>query len=237
MTADALASGTVTFLFSDIEGSTRLEQAVGTARYAQLRERHREIMRSAFAAHGGVEQGTEGDSFFVVFNSAPEAVAASIEAQRALADEPWPDDASVRVRIGLHSGEAELAGGNLVGLDINRAARIAAAAHGEQIVVSDATRALVANRLPNGARLIDLGAVKLKDLPQAERLAQITCDGLRETFPPLQTADTYPSNLPTQLTTFVGRDNELNEAAGLLEGSRLLTLTGPGGTGKTRMSL
>ena len=237
MTASPLPSGTVTFLFSDIEGSTRLEQEVGTARYAELRERHRQILRTAFEAHDGVEQGTEGDSFFVVFGSAPEAVVAAIEGQRALAAEPWPPDAPVRVRMGLHSGEAELVGGSLVGLDINRAARIAAVAHGGQIVVSDTTRVLVSDRLPAGARLKDLGAVKLKDLSEPVRLAQLTSDGLRETFPPLRTDDGYPTNLPTQLTTFIGRDAELDEAAALLDGARLLTLTGPGGTGKTRMSL
>ena len=130
MTATTPTSGTVTFLFTDIEGSTRLEQQVGTDRYAALRERHREILREAFLVHGGAEQSTEGDSFFVVFGSAREAVAAAIEAQRALATEPWPDDAPVRVRMGLHSGEAGMAGGTLVGLDINRAARIAAVAYG-----------------------------------------------------------------------------------------------------------
>jgi predicted ATPase/class 3 adenylate cyclase len=237
MTATPPPSGTVTFLFTDIEGSTRLEQQIGTARYAELRERHRELLRAAFDAHGGTEQGTEGDSFFVVFGSAREAVEAAIEAQRALKTEPWPDGAMVRVRMGLHSGEAELAGGSLVGIDINRAARIAAAAHGEQILLSDATRALVASYLPTHARLRDLGGVRLKDLAQAEHLTQVTADGLQQDFPPPRVADGHPSNLPTQLTTFVGRDDELEEAARLLETTRVLTLTGPGGTGKTRLSL
>jgi predicted ATPase/class 3 adenylate cyclase len=231
------ASGTVTFLFTDIEGSTRLEQQVGTPRYAELRERHREILREAFTAHDGNEQGTDGDSFFVVFSSARAAVAAAVAAQRRLAAEPWPDGQTVRVRIGIHSGEAELAGGSLVGLDINRAARIAAVGHGGQILVSEATRALVETHLPPDVRLRDLGAFRLKDLLGPEHVVQVETDDLPRDFPPLRTPDARPNNLPTQLTTFIGRDAELDEAARLLSSARLLTLTGPGGTGKTRLSL
>ncbi len=231
------AVGTATFLFSDIEGSTSLEERVGTARYAELRERHRTLLRASFDAHGGDEQGTEGDSFFVVFASAREALAAAVEGQRAIATEPWPEDASIRVRMGLHSGEAGMAGGSLVGLDVNRAARIAAAGHGGQIVASDATRALVANALPPGVSLRELGEYRLRDLLAPERLFQVEGDGLPAEFPKLRTPDTRPNNLPTQLTTFVGRDDELAEARRLFETTRLLTMTGPGGTGKTRLSL
>jgi predicted ATPase/class 3 adenylate cyclase len=227
----------VTFLFTDIEGSTRLEQEVGTERYGGLRERHRELLRAAFEAHGGLEQGTEGDSFFVVFPSARAAVAAAVDAQRALAAESWPSDAPVRVRMGLHSGEASLAGGSLVGLDINRTNRISAAAHGGQILASDATRALVTGSLPPGIELRDLGEFRLRDLLAPERLVQVSADDLASAFPPPRTLDVRPNNLPTQLTTFVGRQEELETAAGLLERARLLTLTGPGGTGKTRLSL
>jgi predicted ATPase/class 3 adenylate cyclase len=237
MTASPAPSGTVTFLFTDIEGSTRLEQQVGTARYGTLRERHRELLRTAFAAHGGAEQSTEGDSFFVVFDSAREAVSAAIEGQRALAAESWPEEAQVRVRMGLHSGEAGVAGGTLVGLDINRAARIAAAAHGGQILVSDATRALVSGVLPDDIHLHDLGEHRLRDLAGPERLVQLDADDLLETFPAVRSLDARPNNLPTQLTTFVGRERELGEALALLQRTRLLTLTGPGGTGKTRLSL
>jgi len=237
MTATTPTSGTVTFLFTDIEGSTRLEQQVGTERYAALRERHREILRSAFLVHGGAEQSTEGDSFFVVFGSAREAVAAAIEAQRALATEPWPDDAPVRVRMGLHSGEAGMAGGTLVGLDINRAARIAAVAHGGQVLVSDATRALVSAGLPEDVHLRDLGEHRLRDLAGPERLVQLDADDLPGQFPAVRSLDARPNNLPTQLTTFVGRERELAEALELLLRTRLLTMTGPGGTGKTRLSL
>jgi predicted ATPase/class 3 adenylate cyclase len=237
MNAGSAPRGTVTFLFSDIEGSTRLEQQVGTARYAELRERHRAILRAAFTAHGGAEQSTEGDSFFVVFDSARDAVAAAIDAQRALAAEAWPDGAAVLVRMGLHSGEATVAGDSLVGLDINRAARIAAVAHGGQVVVSDATRALVAGSLPDDLRVLDLGEHRLRDLAVAERLTQLSADGLPADFPPIRSLDSRPNNLPTQLTTFVGRERELHEALELLGRSRLLTMTGPGGTGKTRLSL
>ena len=232
-----IASGTFAFLFSDIEGSTRLEQQIGTARYGVLRERHRAILREAFSAHDGIEQGTEGDSFFVVFASARAAVAAAIDAQRRLAGEPWPDGDVIRVRIGIHSGEAEVVGGSLVGLDINRAARIAAVGHGGQILISDTTRALVQAHLPADVRLRDLGAYRLKDLLGPEHVIQVDADDLPRDFPPLRSPDVRPNNLPTQLTTFVGRAAELEEAAQLLAGTRLLTLTGPGGTGKTRLSL
>jgi predicted ATPase/class 3 adenylate cyclase len=237
MPSEPLPGGTVTFLFSDIEGSTRIEQATGTARYAELRERHREILRAAFAAHGGIEQGTEGDSFFVVFRSAREAVAAAVEGQRAIVEEPWPDDAAIRVRMGLHSGEAGLAGGSLVGIDINRAARIAAVANGGQILISDATRALVGGEVAGDLYLRDLGEHRLRDLAAPERLTQVDADGLPSEFRVLRSLDARPNNLPTQLTTFVGRERELGEAQEALARTRLLTMTGPGGTGKTRLSL
>jgi predicted ATPase/class 3 adenylate cyclase len=231
------SGGTRTFLFSDIEGSTRLEQELGTARYAALRERHRELLRKAFKANGGIEQGTEGDSFFVVFPSARSGLVAAVEAQRALVAEPWPDGASVRVRMGLHAGEAALVGGSLVGLDVNRAARIAATGSGGQVVVSDAIRSLVAGDLPAGVTLRPLGSHRLRDLRDPEPLAQVVAEGLPDTFPPLRSVDARPNNLPTQLTSFVGRETELAEAGGLLANNRLVTLTGPGGTGKTRLSL
>ncbi|MBI3750899.1 MAG: adenylate/guanylate cyclase domain-containing protein, partial [Chloroflexi bacterium] len=211
-----MSSGTRTFLFTDIEGSTRLEQEIGTARYADIRERHRELLRGAFTANGGIEQGTEGDSFFVVFPSAPSGLAAAIAAQRALAAEAWPDGVQVRVRMGLHAGEAELVGGSLIGLDVNRAARIAATANGGQIVVSDAVRSLVAGDLAADVSLRPLGNHRLKDLRDPEPLAQVVAVGLLETFPPLRSVDARPNNLPTQLTSFVGRDTEVAEAGRLL---------------------
>ena len=230
-------AGTLTFLFSDIEGSTRLEQTLGTAAYATLLERHRELLRAAFAAHGGLEQGTEGDSFFVVFSSAGAALAAAVQAQRALSAEPWPVDAEIRVRMGVNVGEATKTGGSLVGLAINRAARIAAAGHGGQIVVSEAVRSLVGPDLPDGVALRSLGSHRLKDLGEPQPLLQVEAEGLTLEFPPLRSLDARPNNLPTQLTSFVGRERELAEAGALLSANRLVTLTGPGGTGKTRLSL
>lgn len=235
--APTVPTGIVTCLFSDIEGSTRLEQDVGTAAYRDILERHRVLLRSAFAGHGGHEQGTEGDSFFVIFSAVDAAVAAAADAQRALAAEPWPDGRAVHVRMGLHTGEIESTGSDVVGLAINRAARIASAAHGGQVLLSETTRALVAEGLPDGVALRDLGEHRLKDLRAPERLTQLVVDGLPDVFPPPRTLDARPNNLPTQLTTFVGRDREVNEASALVDTTRLLTLTGPGGTGKTRLSL
>jgi predicted ATPase/class 3 adenylate cyclase len=231
------SGGTISFLFSDIEGSTRLELEVGTERYATLLERHREILREAWAAHGGVERGTEGDSFFVTFERASSAVASAIAGQRGLTAEPWPADAQIRVRMGIHTGEPEYSGGGIVGFDINQAARIAAVAHGGQILMSESTRGLAAPHLPPEVHLRDLGAFRLKDLLAPIHLVQVIVDGLPSEFPAPRTPDAHPNNLPTQLTTFVGRDAELDEAAELLASTRLLTLTGPGGTGKTRLSL
>jgi predicted ATPase/class 3 adenylate cyclase len=227
---------TVTFLFSDIEGSTRLELDLGTTRYAAVRERHRELLRAAFAAHGGEERSTEGDSFFVLFDSARSAIRAAIDGQRALAAEPWPDDVAVKVRMGLHSGEALLQFGDVAGYDVNRAARITATTWGGQIVVSDAVRALAGDAAGAGFELRDLGEHRLKDLLAPERLAQVVATGLPDDFPRLRSLYA-PNNLPTQLTSFVGRQGELEEALRLLRSTRLLTLTGPGGIGKTRLSL
>jgi predicted ATPase/class 3 adenylate cyclase len=230
-------TGLVTCLFSDIEGSTRIELALGTGPYRDVRERHRELLRTAFGAYSGHEQSTEGDSFFVIFRRAGDGLRAAIDAQRAVAAEPWPDGGTVRVRMGLHTGEIELIGDDVIGYAINRTARIAAIAHGGQVLVSDTTRAIVADDLPDGASLRELGAHRLKDLREPERLAQLVVDGLPDTFPPLRSLDARPNNLPTQLTTFVGREKELAAAGDLLRGTRLLSLTGPGGTGKTRLSL
>jgi predicted ATPase/class 3 adenylate cyclase len=226
----------LTFLFSDIEGSTRLVTALGPA-FGSLLERHQALLRGAFEAAGGVEIATEGDSFFVVFRSAASAVAAAAAAQRALAGEPWPAEAgALRVRMGLHTGEGTLGGDSYVGIDVHRAARIGAAAHGGQVLISEATRSLVAGSLPEDLRLDDLGLFRLKDLEQPERLVQLVIPDMQADFPPPRTLES-PSNLPTQMTTFVGRRREAEEVAELVRHSRLVTLTGPGGTGKTRLSL
>jgi predicted ATPase/class 3 adenylate cyclase len=231
-----LPTGTVTFLFTDIEGSTRLLQQLGE-RYKPLLEDHCRILRQAIADGEGVEVSTEGDAFFAVFPSAPQAVAAAVAAQVALAAHSWPDGARVLVRMGLHTGEGMLGGDNYLGIDVHRAARIAAAGHGGQVLVSAATRALVEGSLATGISLRDLGAHRLKDLARPEQLSQLAVEGLQAEFPQLRTLEVSPNNLPVQRTSFVGREREMTEAAKLLERTRLLTLTGPGGTGKTRLSL
>jgi predicted ATPase/class 3 adenylate cyclase len=241
MTDSTQRGGIRTFLFTDIQGSTRLEQQLGTERYAAIRERHRSIMRSSWArfGDGASEQGTEGDSFFVAFDKATECLAAAVAAQRSLRDESWPDGIEVKVRMGIETGEHEVvaASEGFVGLGINRAARIAAIAHGGQILTTELTSQLLDGALPPDVHLRDLGAYRLKDLLAPVRVIQVVADDLPSDFPPLRSPDARPNNLPTQLTTFIGRDTELQEAAGLLAGTRLLTLTGPGGTGKTRLSL
>ncbi len=229
-----LPTGTVTFLFSDIEGSTRLLTDLGAA-YTGLLSRHHAIWRAAIAAHDGVEVKTEGDAFFVAFRRAPAAVACASDAQRALSAEGWPGGRSVRVRVGIHTGEGDLSESDYVGLDVHRAARIAAAAHGGQVLLSAAARALVAHALPVGVTLRDLGEHRLKDLTEPVALYQLEIVGLPADFPPLRALGR--GNLPEQLTSFVGREREIGEVTDLLRHSRLLTLTGPGGTGKTRLSL
>ena len=231
-----LLTGTVTFLFTDIEGSTRLLQSHGE-RWSAILSRHQELLRSAFAAQGGVEVGTEGDSFFVTFPTAPGALAAALAAQRALAAESWPEDAEVRVRMGMHTGDASFGTEGYVGLHVHRASRIASVGRGGQVLLSDTTRSLVREALPEGVELRDLGVHRLKDLDRPERLWQLVVPDLQSEFPPIASLDAIPNNLPTRLTTFLGREREIAEISALLSESRLLTLTGPGGTGKTRLSL
>ena len=231
-----LPTGTVTFLFTDIEGSTRLLQELGD-RYASVRDQHAAIVRQAIEAGGGVEVSTEGDSFFVAFPSPVGAIRAAVDAQRSLAAHEWSPAPQVRVRMGLHTGEGVLGGDNYVGMDVNRAARIAAAGHGGQILISEATRGLVEQALPEGASFRDLGDHRLKDIAVPEHLHQLLIEGLPADFPPPRTLDARPGNLPVQLTSFVGREQEIAEVRALLKQSRLLTLTGAGGTGKSRLAL
>jgi len=231
-----LPTGTVTFLFTDIEGSTRLVQEVGEE-WADLVARHDEILRAAIASGDGTEVRTEGDAFFAVFPTVAGAVNAAVGAQRALAGEPWREDYAIRVRMGLHTGSGSLGGDDYVGLDVHRAARIAAAGSGGQVLLSDATRALAEPDLEEGVGLGDLGAHRLKDLARPEHLFQLEIAGLPTDFPALRTLDARPNNLPIQLTSFVGRDRDLFELGRLLGTSRLVTLTGAGGSGKTRLAL
>jgi predicted ATPase/class 3 adenylate cyclase len=231
-----LPTGIVTFLFTDVEGSTRMLQALGE-RYAAVHGGYARIVRDAIAANGGVEVSTEGDSFFAAFGDASGAVAAAVAAQRGLADAQWPPGARLRARMGLHTGAGTLGADNYLGLDVHLAARVAAAAHGGQIVLSDATRRLVEDRLPAGARLRDLGEHRLKDIEASQRLADVVVEGLPDAFPPPRTLDARPNNLPAQLTSFVGRRHEIDELRRLLARTRLLTLTGAGGSGKTRLAV
>ena len=231
-----LPTGTVTFLFTDVEGSTRLAREAA-ADFPRILERHHALLRQAFAANEGVEVMTEGDSFFEVFASPASAVAAAAQAQRLLAAEPWPAGAEVRVRMGMHTGDAVLGGDNYVGLDVHRAARIAAAGHGGQVLLSETTRALAHRALPAGVALRDLGQHRLKDLPTPEHIYQLELDGLPADFPAIRSLDARPNNLPMPVTTFVGRERQIGEIKTRLAASRLLTLTGPGGTGKTRLSI
>jgi len=232
----SLPTGTVTFFFSDIEGSTRLIQQLGE-RYPEVLLAHHTLLRQAVTEHGGNELRTEGDSFFIVFGSALDACSGAAAAQKSLAEYPWPDGGQVRVRIGLHTGEATLVGNEYLGLDVHRAARVASAAHGGQVLVSETTHALVDHVLPSTLALKDLGLHRLKDLTRAERLFQLLIDGLPGEFPALRTLEATPNNLPTQLTSFIGRDDQVREARQLLTRSRLLTLTGPGGTGKLSLQI
>jgi predicted ATPase/class 3 adenylate cyclase len=217
-----LPAGTVTFLFTDVEGSTRLLRDLGAEQYADALAEHRRCLRTAFERHGGVEVDTQGDAFFVAFPRATDAVAAAADGNRKLEEGP------IRVRIGIHTGEPLVSDEGYVGIDVHRAARIAAAGHGGQVLVSETTRRLLGDE--DGVR--DLGEHRLKDMTHAERLYQLGGGD----FPALRTLDA--TNLPLTWSGLVGRQAELAELAGLLSnGARLLTITGPGGTGKTRLAL
>jgi len=224
-------------LFSDIEGSTALLSRLGD-RYGEALSAQRAVLRAAIGACHGHEMGTEGDSFFVVFGSAGDAVGCCLAAQRALAGHDWPGGVAVRVRMGLHSGEPTRHEDGYIGMDVHRAARIAAAAHGGQVVLSDATMLLAASRLPAEVSVRDLGFHRLKDIDAAERIYQLVAAGLREDFPPLKSLGTQTS-LPVPMTPLVGREGDLAQlrAAIARPEVRLVTLTGTGGVGKTRLAL
>ena len=232
-----LPTGTVTFLFTDIEGSTTLLQRLGDQRYAEVLAEHQRLLREAFAKGNGQEIDTQGDAFLVAFSRARDALVAAVAAQRALTVHPWPDGASLRVRMGLHTGEPLSGAADYVGLDVHRAARICAAGHGGQILVSGTVSGLAERDLPPGVSLRDLGTHRLKDLREPEHLLQVVHPDLPADFPSLKSLDARPNNLPLQLSSFVGREREIAEVKRLLGAARLVTLTGSGGAGKTRLAL
>ncbi|HEY7131312.1 MAG TPA: adenylate/guanylate cyclase domain-containing protein [Candidatus Limnocylindrales bacterium] len=237
----------VTFLFTDIEGSTRLERAVGSAAWAQLVARHDVLLRAAIEDHDGIVVKTEGDAFFAAFAQPVDAGAAVVAAQRALAAEPWPAEAPIRVRMGMHVGEGTLRAGrpgdpeDYVGIDVNYAARITAAGNGGQIVVSDALADLIGAAVGADDRLADAsiadeGLRAVKDFEEPLRLHRLVVPGAADDDRRLRTVDA-PSNLPGEVTSLVGRDDEIRLVADALADSRVVTLTGPGGSGKTRLAL
>jgi predicted ATPase/class 3 adenylate cyclase len=236
-TVAELPTGTLTMLFSDIEGSTMLVRRLGE-RYGEALSAQRTLLRAAFRSFGGRELSTEGDSFFVVFESAVAAVGCCVAGQRALAGHDWPEGATVRVRMGLHSGEPTRHEDNYVGLDVHRAARIAATAHGGQVVLSDTTRHLAQSQLAAEVSLRDLGWHRLKDIEAPERIYQLVIAGLPDRFPSLKSLGAQ-SRLPVPMTPLVGREEDLEQVLATLTGPgiRLVTLTGTGGVGKTRLSL
>ena len=230
-------TGTVTFLFTDIEGSTKLWEQNAQAMQIGL-ARHDEVLRSAIEERGGYTFKTVGDAFCAAFSSAPEALGAAIAAQRALRAEPWDVESLIQVRMAIHTGAVDEREGDYFGPPVNRVARLLSAGHGGQTLLSLATQELVRDALSDGARLDDLGERRLKDLFRPEHVFQITTPDLPSEFPPLRTLESLRNNLPLQPTPLVGREREVEELVAMLSnGTRLLTLTGPGGTGKTRLAL
>ncbi len=232
-----LPIGTVTLLFTDIEGSTQLLQRLGDAGYALVLADHRRLLRAAFEAGGGHEIETQGDAFLIAFQGARDAVSAAVAAQRMIHAHHWPDGAPLRVRMGLHTSEVVTGSVGYTGLGIHKAARICAAGWGGQILISRTTADVLENDLPAGLIIQDLGEHLLKDLQRPERILQIAHPELPGDFPPLRTLDSLPNNLPQQLTSFIGREREMADVRRLLFTTRLLTLTGSGGCGKTRLAL
>jgi predicted ATPase/class 3 adenylate cyclase len=232
-----LPRGTVTLLFTDIEGSTRMLQELGRERYVLALTAHRRLLREAFTAHGGVEVEMQGDSFHFSFPYARDAVAAAVAGQRALQEHVW-ESQPISVRIGLHTGEPIQAEGLYAGLDVHWAARVMSAGHGGQVLVSQRTAELVDGELAAEIELLDLGEHRLKDLTAPQRLYQAIAAGLKADFPPLKTLGTSRTNLPVAASPLIGREREVSEVSTLVaNGSRVVTVTGAGGSGKTRLAL
>ena len=238
MAGSALPTGTVTFLFTDIEEGARLWEQHPQA-MPRARARHDALMRHAIADHGGVIFRTLGDAFCVAFARAPAALASALAAQRALHREPWGATGPLRVRMALHTDAVELRDGDYLGLPLSRVARLLTAGHGGQTLLSRTTRDLIADQLPPGAALRDLGAYRLKDLSRPERIFQLVAPDLPDAFPPLRARDPRPVHLPMPPAPLIGRDQERAELARRLAdpACRLLTLVGPGGVGKPRLAI
>jgi class 3 adenylate cyclase len=227
--------GTYTFVFTDIEGSTKLVRTLGDE-YAQVLRDHDAMILAAATHNGGEVFGSEGDAQNLVFADAASAVRAAADAQRALDGHAWPKGQVLRVRMGIHSGEARHQGEDFMGMTLHETARIASAGHGGQVLLSPAARELARDALPRGVTLRDLGEHSLKDIVEPTHIYQLEIEGLSTEFPSLRTAGGGRTRLPTQLSSFVGRA-EVDALKSLVDGARLVTLTGPGGTGKTRLSI
>jgi class 3 adenylate cyclase len=231
-----LPTGTVTFLFTDIEGSTRLwEEQPEAMRVALVR--HDELMHAAIEHNGGHVFKTMGDAFCSAFHTAPEALDAALDAQLALCSEVWPKLISIKVRMALHTGVAEGRDGDYFGQPLNRVARLLSAGHGGQVLLSLATQEIIQHTFPSTIQLLAMGEYRLRDLNRPETIFQLIHPDLPNQFPPLKTLDHLTNNLPQQLTSFIGREREIAEIKALLVKTRVLTLTGSAGCGKTRLSL
>jgi predicted ATPase/class 3 adenylate cyclase/Tfp pilus assembly protein PilF len=237
-TAPDLPQGTVTLLFTDIEGSTQLVQRLGDG-YQQALAEHQTLIRELVAKWGGQEVDSQGDALFAAFPRASDALNMAVEGQKAMSAHAWPDGEVLRVRIALHTGEPRISSSDYVGIDVHRASRLCSAGHGGQVLLSQTTRDLVRDNLPAGAVLRDMGVHRLKDLQRPEPVFQLVIAGLPGDFPPLKTLDGHRNNLPTQPTLLIGRDKELAAAREILSRPevQIVTLTGAGGSGKTRLAI